>query len=396
MRSSTFNFRYAKWFALTLLAALVPIYFHFLIYAPESEDRFSADTSLADLGRITKRNNAVAFYRGECLLDQLIQPCRFRDPIVITEDDHPLKFARFLEQAEALPSDIVVSEDSSFFMFYETESETRGVIREFADSNGLKESGRMYADYFDFVRQKQDRRLANDSLFLERVKSGQANFANPEAIRQFLSQLAQRAVLRLLPARVEQAEPPTYFLRNYLNFWRTRDAANLFSAWRVYRQQFIFPDLTRTLRTSFMRLDLLQNRKPNPNYNCLFYSYAQNPPTIDFDPGRYPVIKALRRAQEKGARIHVVLMPINPEYEALCAQKFQPYYKAVADTAEMLNWPMHDLRVGSQPTLHSYGIFMDHMHVWTREHEPFYLTFTKLLSDSIGIPTQQCEPENVK
>jgi len=376
-----------------ILAALLlwgSLYAHFLAYAPPSTDRLADSTMIRDFRMVPK--GGVVLFRGECLLENLLQACRLRRPVAITPDDDPPSFVDRLSAGDSVPERIVVVEDSSFFLFLREMPKDRGLMPDVVDHETMARRGRPYATYFDYVRQRERQRLRDEAQDLDGEAGWQSIVMNPVRLRRHLSQHAQRLVLFLIPARTNQSEPMSYFFRNYANYWLTGNSAHLFSAWMMHRQQFIFPAATRWARQHITRLDHLENRKPEPGYNCLHYSYATKAPPPGFDIGDYPVLRALHNSAQAGTPISLVLLPMNPEFERHCERQFAPYYDALSDIALRLGWPLHDLRSLSQPELARHGIFLDHMHVWTPEHENYFNAFTRLFAKATGLDVGPCAP----
>ena len=383
MRLSTSNFKYSVIFVLVFLILNVVPYIHFLMFAPAMRDLYGSLSRSDGAYYRDVKDSTVVFFRSECLAENVIQyDLLGLDDYTLTRDDRPWEFVSFLNNTKVFPKRIIVVEDTSFFIFYQTKKmkQTKNTDSE----QGLK-------SFTQFVIDREEASNSADAAFISDFGRERKNlWKQPQLLRQYLENMADRELKRFLPTRARYHQHIHAFWREYLSYFKDLNPYHLFMAFSVYRHMFPFQKLQSELVDQYMPGYEFENAEVPEGYNPKNYFLADGYPVNKAEEKNYPAIEALKKAEANGSEIIFVILPRNPKYEKYCWQAEEPYYQALQGVCERNHWSLIDLRTTNTPQLKDFKVFRDHLHLYFKVHErkfkSYYEAVAKLLRERGVVP----------
>ncbi|MDP6786464.1 MAG: hypothetical protein QGI13_04965 [Rhodospirillales bacterium] len=307
----------------------------------------------------------------------------------MTVDDHPLTFIGALRKSTPPPRKIIILEETSFHLFARPDDRIRPGFAANEPPGGRTEDAQS-RDYYGYLADKRTVVDREDLRFRDDLRETENLWRKPALLRRFMSETMGRFAHRILPTRVDQGVVLSNFLGGYLRYFIDGTVVHKLWLWKNYRQQFFLPEFGRELRRKWFEFESLKNTSPTANYNCMRYVYPTGPIPSVAEFAEYPAIKGLKRAQSQGSEISIALMPFNPKFEKLCRPKYEPYYKVLFEMAAKSGWTIHDLRGLTVKDIGDFGVFRNHLHLWTNDYDAFHQAIARRLGEAIGEEFVQC------
>ncbi len=357
-------------------------YINFLAYSTPARDIFDEIVSSPQEYYKKIVNDTVVLFRSECLLENVIELSSVKNSnLLITRDDAPWEFVDFLNSTKVFPRKIIITEDTSFFLFYQKPQPSKSVRKAFeAEQNKRVMAARTFDEYLEtleFVRGAKKEKFAE-----RRAKIKSLLEAEPDFLRDVISEEADRIFKFFLPVRKLARHNI-----GLINFWyyyigsAFHGNSWLVKAFSAHNNAFPFRSGLYFVYEHFLDQSAFQNSPVSDGFNeksCLEHSFIESAPDLGVIDN-LPAVVSLLKAQRAGTDIRVVILPSNPNYEKLCAPCYAPFYKRIELICKRYGWRFADLRWIKHPRLSSYALFRDQLHIWNKKNRVVFRILNNLI-----------------
>jgi|GEM_PF-6361645 len=367
MPSSTSSSKYLIWFSAAAVLTLGPVYLFFMVFAPPQEWLFHRGLEKTNPD---PESGLTLLLRDNCLLTNLVQIEDLGIPNLIA----PRPAGRYLAEMEERirPQRLILVEDQSLALF------AAGPPPPPEPPNPFH-----WESYLDHWR---DQDIKAQAGLLASTQEEGTVLLRPTLLRRLSSTYLESVFRIVIPSKISFFQAFSEFWKPFLGYFPSGDPAPMVQAFRYFGGTFLWPGFRVRLSQAIGNVDRVANAEPAET-GCGHHSLARGYPAGPGEDDRFPMIRLLRKAQEEGAAVKVIILPYNPQTEVHCAQWYEPYLEAIRRVCQDYGWELADLRVSRTPELQALlpqGIkFSDDLHVFHFANTLFHLKMTELLKSEI-------------